>query len=125
MRIMKKIILFCALIITGIVCYTLGYCLFSFDNSSIKFKEKNYVMSSNPTIETTKVYEEEYILYPMYGEVLIFRSDGSFYDYTGIFLNDLTKEEQIKLLQIKDRFTLVDLYRYLESLSAQSIYRQR
>ena len=122
---MKKLILFCALIITGIGCYTIGYCLFSFDNSSIKFKEKNYVLSTVASLETTASYEEEYILYPMYGEVLIFRSDGSFYDYTGIFLNDLTKEEQIKLLQIKDRFTLVDLYRYLESLSAQSVYRQR
>ena len=122
---MKKIILFCALIITAIVCYALGYCFFSFDNSSINYQEKNYVMSSQPPIESTEIYEEEYILYPMYGEVLIFRCDGSFYDDTGVFLEDLTKEEQIRLLQNNERFTLVDLYRYLEALSAQSIYRQR
>ena len=82
-------------------------------------------MPTNFSLEDTTLQEEEYILYPMYGELLIFYSDGNFYDHTGIYLSDLKKEEQIEILQNKQRFKIAELYSYLGDLSSQSIYRQR
>ena len=125
MRFMKKIILFGALIITAITCYVVGYVMFSFDNPTLNLKEKTYVMPTDFSSEDTTLQEEEYILYPMYGELLIFYSDGKFYDHTGVFLNELSKEEQIEVLQNKQSFKIAELYSYLGDLSSQSIYRQR
>lgn len=122
---MKKIIIFCALIITAIVCYTLGYCFFSFDNPSINLKEQNYILQKDSTIESTNNCEERYFLYPVYGEILIFNYDGSFFNRTGIYLNELSREKQIELLQNNESFNLTDLYNYLDEFSTQSNLRLR
>lgn len=113
---MKKIIIICTLIITAMISYCIGYCFFSFDNPDINLKERVYVMPE--TTDVALIDEPQYILYPLYGEILIYQSDGSFYDYTGIFLCDLSKEEQINILKRDKMYTLRELYNYLNSLTS-------
>lgn len=113
---MKKLIIFCTLIITAMISYCIGYCFFSFENPDINLKGRVYVMPEKEEVVLTK--EPQYILYPFYGEILIYQSDGSFYDYTGIYLCDLSKDEQINILKRDRLYTLRELYNYLNSLTS-------
>lgn len=119
---MKKIIVIVLLILTSIICYVTGYIWATDDIQPPNVKERAYVMNEStiPTKDTEIVAAEEltYILYPLYGEILIYQSDGSFFDYTGIWLCNLSKEDQIEILNRKRVFTREELYNYLESLTS-------
>ena len=62
--------------------------------------------------------EALFILYPMYGEIWIYDSKGNFYDYTDIQLCDLTREEQIIVLNHTKVYTSDELYSFLESITS-------
>ena len=62
--------------------------------------------------------ERLFILYPMYGEIWIYDSKGNFYDYTDIQLCDLTREEQLNVLNRNKIYTLDELYSFLESITS-------
>lgn len=101
------------IIIFATICYVVGYVWATSDIKPPNAKGRVYYMQ-----ETTVIQKEEmsYILYPLYGEILIYQSDGSFYDTTGIWLCELTKENQIEILNRKRIFTKNELDVYLESL---------
>ena len=101
------------IIIFATICYVVGYVWATSDIKPPNVKGRVYYMQ-----ETTVIQKEEmsYILYPLYGEILIYQSDGSFYDTTGIWLCELTKENQIEILNRKRIFTKNELDVYLESL---------
>lgn len=119
---MKKIIIPGLIIIFATICYVIGYIWATDDITPPNVKERVYFMqeATTPTKDMDVVAKEEltYILYPLYGEVLIYQSDGSFYDYTGIWLCNLSKEDQIEILNRKRVFTREELYNYLESLTS-------
>ena len=119
---MKKIILPILLILTGLISYVAGYVYIHNNNDNRIIKKRDYVMNSESTIPSAKKYseqsEEMYILYPMYGEVWIYKSDGTFYDYTGIMLCNLPREEQIMILNRSRIFTMDELYSFLESYTS-------
>lgn len=100
-------------IIFAVTCYVVGYVWATSDIKPPNVKGRVYYMQ-----ETTVIQKEEmsYILYPLYGEILIYQSDGSFYDTTGIWLCELSKEDQIEILNRKRVFSKEDLFNYLESL---------
>lgn len=118
---MKKLIILCALVVTAIIAYVIGYCFFSFDSPKLNLNERDYIMPEIPETKTNEVEafneETKYLLYPFYGEIIIYRSDGSFYDYTGIFLSDLNKDDQIEILRRDKVFTIRELYEYLEIIT--------
>lgn len=68
--------------------------------------------------DTIEKSEPLFILYPMYGEIWIYDSEGNFYDYTDIQLYDLTREEQIIVLNHTKVYTLDELYSFLESITS-------
>ena len=119
---MKKIIVITLLIITSVTCYVVGYVWATRDITPSNVKERDYIMQETtaPTKEAEVDANEDltYILYPLYGEILIFQSDGDFYDYTGIWLCNLSQEDQIEILNRKRVFTKDELYTYLESLTS-------
>lgn len=51
------------------------------------------------------------------GYVVIFREDGSFYDYTDIRLSGLPKNMQIEILNTKKLYSQKALYEFLECYS--------
>lgn len=121
--IIKKIILPVLLICTGIVAYVTGYVYVHMSNSEPLIKKRTYVMNMDieqPLQEEfeTKTTEELFILYPMYGEIWIYDSDGNFYDYTDVMLSDLNREEQLMVLKHNKVYTLDELYSFLESLTS-------
>lgn len=107
---MKKLIILCALVVTGIISYTLGYYIFSFDISEMNLYDRKYIMPDIP-----ETIEEEYILYPYYGEIMIYNLDGEIYDNTGVYLNDLSKEEQITLLRCDRTYTINEINSYIKA----------
>lgn len=114
---MKKIIIPTLIVIIAVVGYVTGYVWATNDIKPPNIKERVYHMQET----TTPVVANEeltYILYPLYGEILIYQSDGSFYDYTGIWLCNLSQEDQIEILNRKRVFTREELYNYLESLTS-------
>lgn len=119
---MKKIILPILLIFTGAVSYVAGYVYFNINNETPIIKEREYVMNNEAAIPTQEECFEEtetmYMLYPMYGEIWIYESDGSFYDYTGIMLYDLSREEQIDVLNGRKVFNRDELYNFLEAFTS-------
>ena len=119
---MKKIIVIMLLILTSIICYVAGYIWATDDITSPNVKEREYIMheTTTPTkdVDVTAKEDLTYILYPLYGEILIYQSDGNFYDYTGIWLCNLSTEDQIEILNRKRVFTREELYTYLEALTS-------
>lgn len=119
---MKKIIIPGLIIIFATICYVIGYIWATSDIKPPNVKERVYFMqeATTSTKDMEVVVKEEltYILYPLYGEILIYQSDGSFYDSTGIWLCNLSKEDQIEILNRKRVFTKEELYNYLESLTS-------
>lgn len=111
---MKKLIITASFFLSIIICYVMGYIWATKGVTPQKVKERAYKMES-----TIPVINEEltYILYPMYGEVLIYQSDGSFYDSTGLWLCELSRQDRIEILNRKRVFTKEELDNYLEYLS--------
>ena len=58
-----------------------------------------------------------YLLKAERGYVVIFRGDGSFYDYTDISLYSLPREVQIEVLNTKKLTSQTELYDFLETYS--------
>lgn len=119
---MKKIIITGLIIIFATICYVIGYVWATRDIKPPTVKDRVYRMQEATTstndVEAIAKEELTYILYPLYGEVLIYQSDGSFYDYTGIWLCNLSQGNQIEILNRKRVFTREELYNYLESLTS-------
>ena len=128
---MKKLILPLLLICTGIIAYVTGYLYIHKSNSATIIKKRTYIMNTNVTPSIPKEESDEnnfednfeeseqlFILYPMYGEIWIFDSEGNFYDYTDIMLCDLTREEQIDVLNCSKVYTADELYNFLESVTS-------
>ncbi len=124
---MKKLILPLLLICTGIIAYVTGYVYVHKSNSATIIKKRTYIMNMDnmQTIQDEECFDDTiekseplFILYPMYGEIWIYDSEGNFYDYTDIQLYDLTREEQIIVLNHTKVYTLDELYSFLESLTS-------
>ncbi len=98
-----------------------GYVYIHMTNKNPIIVERDYVMSETIT-RTAEEYIDEnetlYMLYPMYGEVWIYKSDGSFYDYTGIMLYNLPKEVQIAILNRKEVLTFEELFKFLNAYTS-------
>ena len=111
---MKKIIIPGLIIVFATICYVIGYVWATNDIKPQNVKERVYFMQETTTktddVEVVAKEELTYILYPLYGEVLIYQSDGNFYDYTGIWLCNLSQEDQIEILNRKRVFTREELY---------------
>ena len=77
---MKKIIIPGLIIIFATICYVIGYVWATSDINTPNVKERVYFMqeATTPTKDVEAVAKEEltYILYPLYGEVLIYQSEG-------------------------------------------------
>ncbi|MCM1309102.1 MAG: hypothetical protein NC223_10930 [Butyrivibrio sp.] len=58
-----------------------------------------------------------YLLGAERGYIVIFRGDGSFYDYTDISLYSLPKDVQIEVLNTKKLTSRQELYDFLETYS--------
>lgn len=58
-----------------------------------------------------------YLLRAERGYIVIFRGDGSFYDYTDISLYSLPREVQIEVLNTKKLTSQTELYDFLETYS--------
>lgn len=118
---MKKIILPILLFFTGTASYVTGYVYIHMTNKTPIIVEREYVMSETITCTSDECLEENenlYMLYPMYGEVWIYKSDGSFYDYTGIMLYDLPKELQMAILNRKEILTFEELFKFLNAYTS-------
>lgn len=124
---MKKLILPLLLICTGIIAYVTGYVYVHKGNSTPIIKKRTYVMNMDnmQAVQEEECFEEIiekteelFILYPMYGEIWIYDSKGNFYDYTDIQLCDLTREEQIIVLNHTKVYTSDELYSFLESITS-------
>lgn len=123
---MKKLILPLLLICTGIIAYVAGYVYVHKSNSTPIIKKRTYVMDMDMQVvqeeecfeEIIEKAERLFILYPMYGEIWIYDSKGNFYDYTDIQLCDLTREEQIIVLNHTKTYTSDELYSFLESITS-------
>ncbi len=102
-----------------------GYVYIHMTNENPIIVERDYVMSETITAAQEKTAEEKliedepmYILYPMYGEVWIYRSDGAFYDYTGIMLYDLPKDLQIAILNRRQLLNDEELLEFINSYTS-------
>lgn len=118
---MKKIILPILLFFTGTASYVTGYVYIHMTNELPIIVERDYVMSETITQTKEECFEENeqlYMLYPMYGEVWIYESDGSFYDYTEIMLYDLPQNIQTEILNRRYVVNLEQLFEFLNTYTS-------
>lgn len=93
------------------------YKLISVEISDVTEAEPASTQEGTAAAEAAAQEAQVYFLCAEKGYVVIFRGDGSFYDYTDIRLSSLPRELQIEVLNAKRLNSQTELYEFLETYS--------